>query len=413
MTKRVVVTGMGVVSPVGNGVETFWNSLRRGDCGIGRIEAFDTSEYPSQIGGESQMPDLSDVIDKKEARRTSRFILFALGAADMAMKQAGLGSFSPNDPTRCATIIGSGIGGLGFLEEQHKKLVTRHPSRVSPFLIPMMIPDMASGRVSIQYGFKGPNYATVTACASGGHAIGETYQKIKNDAVDIAITGGAESTITPLALAGFSNMKALSTRNDDPKSASRPFDKERDGFVMAEGAGILILESLEHARQRNATILGEVIGYGSSGDAYHITAPQPDGSGMAAALSGALDDAGVQPETIEYINAHGTSTPPNDKIETAAMKTVFGDVIHSVSISSTKSMTGHLLGASGGIECIATLCALRDGFIPPTINYQNPDPECDLDYTPNTGKNRTIEYAVSNSFGFGGHNASLILKKYV
>ncbi|MBD3345997.1 MAG: beta-ketoacyl-ACP synthase II [Chitinivibrionales bacterium] len=411
MTQRVVVTGCGVVSPVGKTKDDFWNSLCSGISGLDVIKAFDTSAYQCRIGGEVKDFSPDGLVDPKEAQRTDRVILFALGASDQAIKDSGL-DLERTDLTRFGTIIGSGIGGLQTLEKEHSKLVNRGPGRVSPFLIPMMITDMTAGRVSISYGLKGPNYSVVSACASGTHAIGEAYTMIRTGMMDIAVTGGSEATITPLALAGFCNMKALSTRNEDPTKASSPFDIKRDGFVMGEGAGIVILESLEHALARGARIYGEVIGYGATGDAYHLSHPAPEGEGMSRAMKMALDSAGLKPTDIGYINAHGTSTLLNDKYETTAIKNVFGDYAQEVNISSTKSMTGHLLGASGGIEFIASIFAIRNGIIPPTINYQDADPECDLNYTPNTAVKKEMRYALSNSFGFGGHNATLIASAY-
>jgi len=402
---------MGVVSPVGNSVEAFWKALCAGESGIGLVTAFDISDYPSKIAGEVKNLDFGLFVDAKEVRRTDRAILLGMAAAHEAVGQAGFdkGGF---DPLRVGTIIGSGIGGLSTLEAEHTKLVQRGPSRVSPFLIPMMIPDMTAGRVAIQWGVKGPNYAVVSACASGAHSIGDAYMMIRCGMADAMVTGGSEAVITQTGFAGFCSMKALSTRNEEPKKASSPFDKKRDGFVMSEGAGIVVLESLDHALARNAKIYGEVLGYGASGDANHISAPAPEGAGAQAAIRMALRSAALEPSQIDYINAHGTSTELNDKFETCAIRKTFGDAASKVSISSTKSMTGHLLGASGAVEFIASVMAIRDGIVPPTINYEDPDPECDLDYTPNTSKAKKIRYAMSNSFGFGGHNASLILGAY-
>jgi beta-ketoacyl-acyl-carrier-protein synthase II len=411
MSRRVVITGLGVVSPVGNNVETFWNALCTGTSGIGPITAFDTADYPSKIAGEVRDVDFGQFVDAKEVRRTDRAILLAMVAAHEAVKQAGFDS-SPDDAERIGTIIGSGIGGLSTLEAEHTKLIQRGPSRVSPFLIPMMIPDMPAGRVSMEYGLRGPNYALVSACASGAHSIGDAFMMIKCGLADAMVAGGTEAVITPMAFAGFCSMKALSTRNDTPEQASSPFDIKRDGFVMGEGSGILVLEELDHALVRGAKIYGELIGYGASGDAHHLSAPAPEGAGAQIAMKMALTSAGLQPSDIDYINAHGTSTQLNDKFETCAIRHVFGEHASSVAISSTKSMTGHLLGASGAIECIASALAITDGCVPPTINYEDPDPECDLEYTPNTSGKKTIRYAMSNSFGFGGHNACLILGKY-
>jgi 3-oxoacyl-[acyl-carrier-protein] synthase II len=406
-----VVTGLGVVSPVGNTVQSFWDSLVAGKSGLDRITLFDTSNYPSKIAGEVKSIDLSGIVEPKEVNRTDRFILFAVYAANAAIKDSGL-SLASEDLTRIGTIIGSGIGGLKTLEGEHAKLLSRGPGRVSPFLIPMMIPDMAAGRVSMGFGFKGPNYSVVSACASGGHAIGDSFLMLKAGMMDVAVTGGTEAAITPLSYAGFCSMKALSTRNENPEKASSPFDKKRDGFVMGEGAGIVVLETLEHALSRKAKIYAEVIGYGATGDAYHFSAPAPEGEGARRAMAMALSSAGIEPSAVDYINAHGTSTDLNDKLETMAIKKAFGAHAASVNISSTKSMTGHLLGASGGVEFIAIVKSVTDDLIHPTINLDDPDPECDLDYTPNTAVRRTVRCAMSNSFGFGGHNVSLVIRKY-
>lgn len=411
MSRRVVVTGVGVVSPVGSDIDTFWSSLCAGKSGVDRVTAFDVTNYPSKIAGEVKDIDLSHYVDPKEVKRTDRAILLGVVAAEKALKDSKL-DMSSIDATRCATIVGSGIGGLSTLEAEHTKLIQRGPNRVSPFLIPMMIPDMPAGRISIGTGFKGPNYAVVSACASGAHSIGDAFMNIKSGVADIAMAGGTEAVITPLAFAGFCSMKALSTRNENPQKASSPFDKKRDGFVMGEGAGIIILETLDHALARNAHIYGEIIGYGASGDAYHISAPAPEGAGAQNAMKNALVCSGLKPSDIDYINAHGTSTPLNDKYESSAIRKVFGEAAESVPISSTKSMTGHLLGASGAVELIASLYAIKDGVIPPTINYEDPDPDCDLNYTPNTAVKKSIRYVMSNSFGFGGHNACLIISKY-
>jgi 3-oxoacyl-[acyl-carrier-protein] synthase II len=411
MSTRVVVTGIGVISPVGNEMESFWHGLCSGKSGIGPVTQFDTSAFPTKIAGEVKGIDFTQYVEPKEARRTDRVILLALVAAKMAMKQAGL-DMTKEDPFRCGTIIGAGIGGIVTLENECKKLFERGPSRVSPFLIPMLIPDMPAGRVSMEFGLKGPNFAVVSACASAGHSIGEAFVNIKAGNADVMVTGGSEAAIGQVAFAGFCNMGALSKRNDTPEKASSPFDRKRDGFVMGEGAAIVVLESLEHALARNATIYGEMLGYGATGDAYHISAPDPLGLGAEASMRIALKSAGLAPSAIDYINAHGTSTDLNDKIETAAIKKVFGEAARKVAISSTKSMTGHLLGAAGAVELVASLLAIRDGIIPPTINYEDPDPECDLNYTPNTAVKRNIRYAMSNSFGFGGHNACLVLGKY-
>jgi 3-oxoacyl-[acyl-carrier-protein] synthase II len=411
MSNRVVVTGLGVVSPVGNTVQSFWDSLVAGKSGLDTITFFDVTNYPTKIAGEVKSIDFTGIVDLKEVNRTDRFILFAVHAADAAVRDAGL-DLASEDLTRIGTIIGSGIGGLKTLEGEHSKLIARGPSRVSPFLIPMMIPDMAAGRVSIKFGLKGPNYSVVSACASAGHAIGDSYLMLKSGMMDVAVTGGAEASITPLAFAGFCSMKALSTRNEVPQKASSPFDKKRDGFVMGEGSGIIVLETLEHALARKARIYAEVVGYGATGDAYHLSAPAPEGEGAQRSMAMALASGGVRPSDIDYVNAHGTSTDLNDKLETMAIKKVFGDHAAALNISSTKSMTGHLLGASGGVEFIASVKSVTEDIIHPTINYDDPDPECDLNYTPNTAVKRKVTYAMSNSFGFGGHNVSLIIRKY-
>jgi len=411
MHRRVVVTGMGAVTPVGSDVKTFWNSLCTGTSGIGPITAFDASTYDCKLAAEVKSFEVDHLIDPKEAKRTDRVILLSLSASDQAIKDAQLPLDQVN-LNRCGVIIGSGIGGLRTLEAEHEKLVTRNHSRVSPFLIPMMISDMCAGRVSIMCGFKGPNYAVVSACASAAHAIGDALISIRAGMMDVALAGGSEATISPLAFAGFCNMKALSTRNEAGPKACSPFDSKRDGFVMGEGAGIILLESLEHALARKAHIYCELVGYGATGDAYHISAPAPGGEGMARAMQMSLDSAGLDPTAIDYINAHGTSTPHNDRNETAAIKAVFKDHARALSVSSTKSMTGHLLGASGGIELIASILAMRDGIVPPTMNLDDQDPECDLDYTPNKAVQKNLRHVLSNSFGFGGHNASLIVKRY-
>lgn len=411
MSRRVVITGMGVVSPVGNDIDAFWNSLCSGKSGIDRITTFDTAEYPSKIAGEVKDLDFSKYVDLKEVKRTDRTILLAIVAADQAFKDSGLVQ-SSLDLERCGTIIGSGIGGLQTLEAEHTKLVERGPNRVSPFLIPMMISDMSAGRVSMGYGFKGPNYSVVSACASGAHSLGDAFMMIKSGLIDVAMAGGTEAAITPLSYAGFCSMKALSVRNDNPQKASSPFDAKRDGFIMGEGSGIFILESLEHALARNAKIYAEMIGYGASGDAYHLSHPAPEGTGAQAAMRMALSSAGKKPSEIDYINAHGTSTQLNDKYESCAINQVFGEFAQSVAISSTKSMTGHLLGASGAIEFAASALAIRDNIIPPTINYEDQDPDCTLNYTPNKAVKKTVRCVMSNSFGFGGHNACLVLGKY-
>jgi 3-oxoacyl-[acyl-carrier-protein] synthase II len=411
MSRRVVVTGMGVVSPIGNDQESFWNALCAGKGGIGPVTLFDASDYPSRVAGEVKGLDFSRFVEPKEVRRTDRVILFALAAARMAFEQSQL-DMAREAPERCATIIGAGIGGIATLETEIKKLFERGPNRVSPFLIPMMIPDMPAGRVSMEFGLKGPNFALVSACASSAHAIGEAFLHIRSGMADVAVTGGTEAAIVPIAFAGFCSMGALSRRNDAPEKASSPFDKKRDGFIISEGAAIVVLEELEHARGRGAPIVAELLGYGATGDAFHLSAPDPEGIGGQGCMRIAIRAAGLKPEQIDYINAHGTSTELNDKIETVAIKKAFGEKAKTVMISSTKSMTGHMLGAAGAIEFIASIMAVKEGIIPPTINYEDPDPECDLNYTPNTAVRKNIRYAISNSFGFGGHNACLAVGRY-
>ncbi|MBO8141883.1 MAG: beta-ketoacyl-ACP synthase II [Firmicutes bacterium] len=410
MRRRVVVTGVGAVSPLGIGKDEFWSSLCAGVSGIGPITRFDASEYPTRFAGEVRDFDPGQYMDRKDARRLDRFIQYAWAATRMALDDAGL-DVTRLDGNRAGVIIGSGIGGIETLESQVRVLAERGPSRVSPFLVPMMIPDMASGYVSIQTGARAHNSCTVTACASATNAIGDAARIIERGDADVMITGGSEASVTPVSLAGFSAAKALSTRNDDPERASRPFDKHRDGFVLAEGAGILILESLEHARQRGARIYAEVAGYGCTGDAYHFTQPAPGGEGAYRAIRMALEDAGVTPDEVDYINAHGTSTEYNDRFETMAIKRALGDAASRVAVSSTKSMTGHMLGAAGAVEAIACLLAMERHVIPPTINYEEPDPDCDLDYVPNRARPAHIDVALSNSFGFGGHNAVLVFRR--
>jgi len=411
MKRRVVITGLSAISPVGTGLGLFWERITAGQSGITRISRFDTSGYSTQIAGEVTDFDSSIYIDKKEAKRMDRFAQFAVAGAHMALADAGI---KPEDleKERTGVIMGSGIGGIETLEDTARVLHEKGPGRVSPFFVPMMIGNMAAGQVAISLGATGPNITVVTACASGTNAIGDAFKLIQRGAADVVITGGTEASITPLALAGFCAMKALSTRNDEPHKASRPFDAERDGFVMGEGAGILVLESLEHARQRGARIYAEVLGYGATADAYHITAPAPGGAGMARAMSEALKDAGLRPEDIDYINAHGTSTDLNDKFETIAIKNVFGEHARKLAVSSIKSMTGHLLGAAGGIEMVATALAVYNDLVPPTINYEHPDPDCDLDYVPNQARQMRVCHALSNSFGFGGQNATVVIGKY-
>lgn len=411
MERRVVITGIGCITPVGTGKEEFWKSLIMGVSGIDYITKFDTEDFTTKIAAEVKDFNAEDYIDKREAKKMDRFTQFAVAAAQMAVNDGQL-NIEKINAERFGVILGSGVGGIETLEEQSKKLFEKGPKRVSPFFIPMIISNMGSGQVSIALGAKGPNTTIVTACAASTNAIGEAFRTIQKGDADIMITGGAEASITPLSMAGFCSMKAMSTNNDNPKKASRPFDVNRDGFIMGEGAGILLMEELEHALDRGAIIYGEVIGYGTSSDAYHITAPAPDGEGSARAMSSALKDANIDYNSIDYINAHGTSTPYNDKFETAAIKTVFKDHAYKLAVSSTKSMTGHLLGAAGGIEAIACVMAIKEGMIPPTINYETPDPECDLDYVANMARKREVNYALSNSLGFGGHNATVIFKKY-
>ena len=409
--RRVVITGIGIISPIGIGKDEFFKSLKEGKCGVDYITRFDTTDYDTKIAAEVKDFDPTEYIDKKECRRMDRFTQYAVAASKMAVTDAAL-DINAIDNDMFGVCIGSGIGGMETLEAQHDILREKGPGRVSPFMVPMMISNIASGNVSIALNAKGPNTTIVTACASGTNAIGEAFKTIQRGAADIMVTGGTEASITPLSLAGFCSMKALSTRNDDPKTASRPFDKDRDGFVMGEGAGMLIVEELEHAQKRGARIYGEVVGYGASGDAYHITAPSPDAQGAYRAMLMAVKDAGIEATEIDYINAHGTSTGMNDRLETLAIKKLLGDDAGKVAISSTKSMTGHLLGAAGAIEAVACLMAINEGIIPPTINYTTPDEECDLDYVPNKARNKDVKYAMSNSLGFGGHNATIMLKKF-
>ncbi|MCY7757531.1 beta-ketoacyl-ACP synthase II [Bacillus inaquosorum] len=408
--KRVVVTGLGALSPLGNDVDTSWNNAINGVSGIGPITRVDAEEYPAKVAAELKDFNVEDYMDKKEARKMDRFTQYAVVAAKMAVEDADLNITDEIAP-RVGVWVGSGIGGLETLESQFEIFLTKGPRRVSPFFVPMMIPDMATGQISIALGAKGVNSCTVTACATGTNSIGDAFKVIQRGDADVMVTGGTEAPLTRMSFAGFSANKALST-NPDPKTASRPFDKNRDGFVMGEGAGIIVLEELEHALARGAKIYGEIVGYGSTGDAYHITAPAQDGEGGARAMQEAIRDAGITPEEIDYINAHGTSTYYNDKYETMAIKTVFGEHAHKLAVSSTKSMTGHLLGAAGGIEAIFSVLAIKEGVIPPTINIQTPDEECDLDYVPDDARRQDLNYVLSNSLGFGGHNATLIFKKY-
>ncbi|MGE5090828.1 MAG: beta-ketoacyl-ACP synthase II [Bacillota bacterium] len=409
MAQRVVVTGLGLVTPVGNDVESTWSALLAGRSGAAPITKFDPSALQVRFACEIKNFDPSQYMDRKEAKRYDAFVQYALAAAHQAVTQAGLEGRFPS-PDRTGVVIGSGIGGMRTFEDQCSIYLTKGPDRVSPFFVPMFIPDIAAGLVSIRYGTKGPNFATVSACASSAHAIGESYTMIRDGKADAMICGGAEAAITGLAIAGFQNMRALSTRNDSPETASRPFDRDRDGFVLGDGAGVVILESLEHAQGRGATILGEVVGYGASGDAYHMTSPAPAGEGAQRAMRAALSDRGIDPETVGYINAHGTSTEQGDVAETEAVKAVFGDHARDLVFGSTKSMTGHLLGAAGALEFAVSLLAVRTGMIPPTINQFTPDPACDLDCAPNHKVERSLDVAISNSFGFGGHNATIAVR---
>ena len=410
--KRVVITGLGAVTPIGIGKEKFWNSLIQGKSGVGLITRFDTTEFDTKIGAEVKDFNPSDYIDKKEAKRMDRFTQYAVVGSKLAIEDGNI-DLDKLDLDKVGVVIGVGIGGMETMETEYEKLRDRGPSRVSPLFIPMMISNMAPGQISMTFGFRGPTMTVTTACASSTHAIGEAFRMIKSGNVDMVVAGGADASITPISVAGFCSMKALSTRNDNPTKASRPFDKERDGFVMGEGAGILILEELNHALSRGANIYGEIVGYGSTSDAFHITQPDPEARGATRAMELALEEAAASHEDVDYINAHGTSTHFNDKLETLAIKNVFKDHTKNINISSTKSMTGHLLGAAGGIEAIAVLMAIKEGIIPPTINYDNPDEECDLNYTPNIAVKRDIRYAISNSLGFGGHNGTVLFKKYI
>ncbi|MFA4988023.1 MAG: beta-ketoacyl-ACP synthase II [Candidatus Omnitrophota bacterium] len=412
MKKRVVITGLGAITPVGNDVPGFWESLKEGKSGVGITKSFDATGFDSRISAEIKDFDPALYgISYKETKRTAKFVQFAIAAAKQAVDSSGL-ELEKEDRSRIGVLIGSGIGSLYTIEEEHKILLNKGPSRLSPFLIPMLIVNEASGMVAIVHGLRGPNSCVATACASGSHAIGEAYRTILYGDADIMLTGGTESCIVPTAVGGFCALRALSTRNDDPQAASRPFDRDRDGFIMAEGCGLVVLETLEHAQKRNANIIAEITGFGMSCDAYHITAPDPEGLGAAQAMTMALKDAQMNPQDVSYINAHGTSTKMNDKIETLSMKKAFGEYSKKLMVSSTKSVTGHLLGAAGGVEFVACCLAIRDGVVPPTINYKTPDPDCDLDYIPNAARKVNVTACMSNSLGFGGHNASLIVKKF-
>jgi 3-oxoacyl-[acyl-carrier-protein] synthase II len=409
--RRVVITGLGLLSPVGNDVATTWRALQDGVNGVGPITQFDTTNFPVKFGCELKGFDPLQYMDRKEVKRNDVFTQMALAASVQAMADAGL-SEGGYDPENTGVIIGSGIGGLKVFEAQHDVYRERGPGKISAFFIPMFIPDMAAGVVSIRFNAKGPNYATVSACATSAHAIGDAFRTIQYGDADVMITGGSEAAITPMAIGGFANMQALSENNEDFQHASRPFDKDRDGFVMGEGAGVVILEELNHARRRGARIYGEVVGYGMTGDAFHITQPAPEGEGAQRSMRRALKDAGIEPTDVQYINAHGTSTPYNDLNETKAIKAVFGEHAHTLHVSSTKSATGHTLGAAGGLEFAICTLVVCDGVIPPTINYQTPDPECDLNYVPNVAVQQAVDVAISNSFGFGGHNVCLAVRRF-
>ncbi|WP_333860216.1 beta-ketoacyl-ACP synthase II [Clostridium sp.] len=410
MKKRVVITGLGAVTPLGNNVDTFWNNVKSGVCGIDFIKSFDTENFKSKLAAEVKDFSPEKFLDKREVRRLDKFSQFAMVSAEEALKDSEL-DLDTLDKYRFGVLVGSGIGGIGTIEKEHSTLMEKGPGRVRPIFIPMIIGNMAAGNIAIKFGAKGVCTTVVTACATGTNAIGEAYKMIEDGRADVMIAGGTEASITPLSIAGFISLTALS-RSDDPKRASIPFDKERGGFVMGEGAGIVILESLEHAKKRNANIHAEIVGYGSTCDAYHITAVDPEGEGPARAMKIAIEEAGIDKEEVSYINAHGTGTPTNDKAETKAIKLVFGDKAKDIPISSTKSMTGHLLGAAGAVEAIVCVKCVQDNYIPPTIGYKVPDEECDLDYVPNKGRSGEVKYAMSNSFGFGGHNAVILLKKW-
>lgn len=409
--KRVVITGVGAITPIGNNCKDFWANIKAGKSGVGTITRFDASEMKTQIAAEVKDFNPEEYIDKKEVRRMDLYTQYTMVAASEAIENAKI-DMEKEDAWRVGIITGSGIGGMETFNEQHSLMLERGAGKVSPFFIPMMISNMGASHVAIKYGMRGINYNVVSACASGTHAIGDAMRQIQYGTSDIIVAGGAEAAITPISVAGFCNMKALSTRNDDPQTASRPFDLDRDGFVMGEGAAFVVLEELEHAKKRGADIICELVGYGATDDAYHMTSPIPGGEGGAKAMSLAIEDAGISPADVDYINAHGTSTKYNDSFETSAIKSVLGEHANKVMVSSTKSMTGHLLGAAGGVEAIVTALAIKEGFVPPTINYHTPDPECDLDIVPNEGRAADIRYAMSNSLGFGGHNATILLKKY-
>ena len=413
-SRRVVVTGVGLVTPIGNDVQSTWDALLAGQSGAAPITHFEaTEDFDVRFACEVKNFDSEKYMERKEARRMDRFAQLAMAAAQQAMTDSGLDDPAASyDRDRAGVIIGSGIGGIATFEDQARVMVAKGPKRISPFFIPMFIPDIASGHVSMRWGLRGPNYCTVSACASSAHAVGDAFRLVQRGEADIMVAGGTEATVTPMTIAGFGNMKALSARNESPETASRPFDATRDGFVLGEGAGVVILEELEHALRRGATILGEVIGYGQSADAHHLTAPAPEGAGAQLAMRHALDDAGLEPTDVDYINAHGTSTPMNDMNETAAVKAVFGEHAYKLVMGSTKSMTGHLLGAAGAVEAVICTLVTRNDVIPPTINFTTPDPACDLDYAHNRVVEREVTTTVTNSFGFGGHNVCLALRKY-
>jgi len=411
MIKRVVITGMGAISPLGIGIDSLWQGLIAGKSGIDWVTGFDPEAYPTKVAGEATEFKPNDYLDRKEARRMDRFTQFGVAGSKMAIEDSGI-NLEEVDLDRFAVVIGSGIGGIDTFEKQTRNLIEKGPNRVSPFFVPMMIANMAAGQIAIAFGLRGPNVTTVSACASSANAVGEAFELLKRGDADAVITGGTEAPVTPLAFAGFCAMKAMSTETENPQKASRPFDAERNGFVMGEGAGILVLETLEHAQKRGAKIYAEVVGYGTTSDAYHITAPDPVGKGAAKAMEVAIKDAGLKPEEVDYINAHGTSTPLGDQGETMAIKHVFGEHAYKLAVSSTKSMIGHLLGAAGGMETIICALAIKNKIVPPTINYENSDPECDLNYVPNKAVERPVKVAMTNSFGFGGHNATVVLKEF-
>lgn len=412
MKKRVVVTGVGLVTPLGTGIENVWRRILNGESGISYITRFDPKNHETKIAGEVKDFKPEDYISPKDLKRMDLFIQYAIAASKIAVEDSGI-DFSQENPDRMGVVVGTGLGGLPTLEYYHKVLLEKGPQRISPFFIPMLIANEASGHIAMKYGLKGPNLCVVTACATGSHSIGEAFRIIQYGDADVVVAGGTEANLTPLTIGGFNAMKALSTKNDPPEKASRPFDKERDGFVVGEGAGIVVLEELGHAKKRGAKIYAEVIGYGYNADAYHITAPCPDGEGFAKCMQMALYDAKINPEDVDYINAHGTSTELNDLVETLAIKRVFGDYAYKIPVSSTKSMIGHLLGAAGAVEAIFTILAIRDNVCPPTINYEHPDPQCDLDYVPNVAREKKVDVAMSNSFGFGGTNSVLIFRRFL